>query len=501
MRRDLVGWLTVLALAVPATALAQSENKEKSLPRLGLDPAEPGVRSAPPATPFGIAPATSKEYVLDFHGYLLLPLRVGVQERQDPQTGSTDKVLHTPALIPQNYRRFQYTGVVPDPWVQLNLSYGNSTVAGTVIFASTAATEAEAMYDSVKQLGVSDAYITLNLSKQFGIPLQIRGGAMHNRYGAMGAFDGGRYGTPLIARVNSVGETATASFKLGKTSFLVEQGIGGQLGRMPSGMVSSGWNDFGDPNVGSSYVSHLHAGLDYSGLLQFGAHYVTAWSQDDQGPTGALNQGRISVIGADARLTAGRGGHLYAGFAQTMATNANFVSGIIEVLNSRGGNGLVSEYLGKNSGGDGALTTFGAQYDLSVARALFGDKYRGRNPDFLFSLFTLGTKVKSDDPDQDGVLKIKGGFEGTYNMMSWFGASGRFDHVRQDHDVNSRAFTVYTGRLLFHSDWMSRDEFALSYSHFVYGNQVYAASGYPAVDNPLLNPDKDVFSLSGTFWW
>jgi hypothetical protein len=499
MRTNLVGSLVLSALLTPApvSAQAQAAAAGPALPRLGLDPAEPSVPSAQPATPFGVAPATSKEYVLDFHGYLLLPLRVGVHERED----GSGTVLHTPALVPQNYRRFQYTGVLPDPWIQLNLTYGNSTLAGTVILGSTAATEAESYYDPVKQLGVSDAYVTLNLSEQLGIPFQFRGGAMHHRYGSMGAFDSGRYGTPLIARINGIGETATAAFALGPATLVLEQGIAGQLGRMPNGVPSSGWNDFGNPDAGASYVGHFHAGLSLAERVQLGLHYATAWSQDDQNASGRLAKGHINVLGVDARLTWGRFGHLYGGVARTTASNAGVVSGIVEVLNARGGKELVSEYLGRNSGGDGGLTTFGAQYDLSIARARFGDAYQGRNPDILLSAFGIGTKVDSDDEDADGVLKLKAGAEVTYTMASWFGVAGRFDHVRQDNERNRRSFSIYSGRLLFHTDWRSRDEFALSYSHFVYGREVYAEKGSPPVDDPTANPDRDALSLSATFWW
>lgn len=499
MRPHLAGALVLCALLAPAPAVAQPKDEQTGpeLPRLGLDPAEPSVRSAQPATPFGVAPATSKEYVLDFHGYLLLPLRVGVHKKE----GQSGTVLHTPPLVPQNFRRFQYTGVLPDPWIQLNLTYGNSTLAGTVILASAAATEAESFYDPVKQLGVSDAYVTLNLSQQLGIPFQVRGGAMHNRYGSMGAFDSGRYGTPLIARINAIGETATAALELGQATLVLEQGIGGQLGRMPNGVPSSGWNDFGNPDAGASYVGHFHAGLSLADRFQLGLHYATAWSQDDQNASGALAKGHVNVLGADARLTWGRFGHLYAGIAQTKASNASVVSGIIEVLNARGGKGLVTEYLGANSGGNGGLTTFGAQYDLSVARARFGDAYQGRNPDILLSAFGIGTKVESDDAGSDGVLKLKGGAEVTYTMASWFGVSGRFDHVRLDNDRNRRSFSIYSSRLLFHTNWRSRDEFALQYSHFVYGREVYAAKGSPPVDDPTANPDRDALSLSATFWW
>jgi len=502
MQRDLACWLALSVLAISTPAQAE-EPKEKApeLPRLGMDPAEPGVRSAPPAIPFGIPPATSKEYVFDFHGYLLLPLRIGVHTQEDPAPGQSATVLHTPPLIPQNYRRFEYTAVVPDPWVQLNFTYGNSLVAGTAILAATAVSEAEAVYDPVQQLGVSDAYLTFNLTEPVGTPFQGRVGAMSNRYGVMGAFDAGRYATPLIARVNAVGETITAGFHFGSTTLILEQGIGGQLGRMPAGFVSSGWNDFGDPNVGSSYVAHFHAGLGLGDLLQFGAHYVTAWSQDDQNLDSTLANGRISVLGADARLTAGRWGHFYLGGARTDAANSGVVSGIVEVLNARGGPGLVSEYLGPNSNGDGALTTFGAQYDMSLSRMVFDEEFRGENTDVLFSLFGIGTKVTSDDPEYDGVLKLKMGAEGTYNLTSWFGVGARFDHVRLNSEINAKSFNITTARVLFHTDWLSRDEFALQYSLFAYGDQVNVARGYPPVEDSSLNPDRHVIAMSATFWW
>jgi hypothetical protein len=490
--------------------MAESKAKDKNVPRLGLDPAEPGVRSAPPATPFGIDPATSKEYVFDFHGYMLLPMVLGVHDRENSVLGESGTVLHTPALVPQDHTRFQFTGVVPTPWVQLNLSYGNSTVAGTVIIAATTAYEGEAVYDPVRQLGVSNAYITLNLKPQTGIPLQLRAGAMQNRYGSMGAFDSGRYATPLIARINAVGQTATAAFELGELALVFEEGFGGQLGRMPTGMSSEGWNDFGDPRVGSSYVLHFHGGIAWKGLLQLGLHYVTAWSQDDQGSTSTLTEGRISVFGADGRLTAGRYGHLYAGASYVKAVNSLYVSGIIEILNARGGEGLMNEYFGpasktgqppNNNDGDGALTIVGFQYDMSLSRLLYDEQYHGKNPDVFFSLFGIGAKVKSDDPAYDGVLKLKGGAEVTYTMASWVAFSGRADIVRQDNNFNRRSFNIYTARLLFHTGWLSRDEFSLQYSRFVYGREVYAESGYPPVDDTSLNPDRHVLSLSATFWW
>lgn len=495
--RALTGLLLLSALAIPAAAQAQSA----ALPRLGLDPGEPQAPSAAPSVPFGV-PATSRQFTLDFHGYLQLPLRVGVLKRDNPNDQQSETALHTPPLIPQNLRRFQYTGVIPETWTQLNFTYGNSIIAGTVILAARSLTDATGMFNPVEQLGANDAYLTVNLTEPAGIPLQVRVGAMTGRYGNMGTYDSGRYGTPLIARTNSVGENIAAGFKLGRDFTLaLEQGFGGQLGRPPRGLVPAGWNGFADPNVGASFVNQLHAGIGYKDLLQLGLHYFTAFTSDDQVTAPRKADGRISVLGGEARLTAGRGGHLFLGVARTEARDAAAVSGVIEILNARGGPELMDEYLGPSSGGNGALTVFGGQYDLSVARLVFADAYKGKSPDLRLSLFGAAVSVESDDAAYDGKSKLKGGVEATYDLASWFGVSTRFDHVRPDSDDTRQAFNIISPRVLFHTGWQSRDELALQYSHFMYGSAVVVERGFPPRPDPDVNPDKHVFSLSGTFWW
>ncbi len=493
---------------MPSLAMAADEG----LPRLGLSPGEPQARSAAPSIPFGIHPAESKEFVLDFHGYLLLPATLGMHERQGEI--STDSsvtppvvtarpdgmVLHSPPLMAQDLRSFEYTAVVPRPWVQLNFIYGNSTVSGTTILAATTLTDAAGYYDLVDQFGVNDAFITVNATKYFHFPFQLNVGAYTGRYGAMGAYDAGRYGTPLMARTNTIGETITTGYKLGEFFLVLEQGLGGQLGRPPVGMPAAGWNDFA-PDVGATFVNHAHLGLVYGGLVHLGLHYFYAWTKDDLVKGGQVPNGRITVVGADVHFTAGRAGHLYLGTVYTKATDAAKVSGAIEILNARGGPELIEQYLGPKSNGYGSLTTFGAQYDLSISKLIFGQLYTGKSPDILLSLFTVGTAVSSQDPDYDGVFKVKMGGEVTYLMMSWLGVSERFDHVRLHGGDSKQAFTIMSSRLLFHTGWKSRDEIALQYSYFQYGSEVYVKTGYPPVLDPTANPDRHVFTLSGTFWW
>src|ERR1022692_3548489 len=368
----------------------------------------------------------------------------------------------------------------------------------------------------------------------------------------MGGYDAGRYGTPLIARTNTIGETITGSLRLGGDLFLMfEQGLGGQMGRPPIALQPAGWNDFANSNVGATFVNHAHVGLAYAQLLRLGFHYLTAWTQDDlaDGGVGSVPDGRITVLGADINLTAGRAGHLYFGVARTWATNAETVSGAIEILNARGGPDLQANYLGINltagraghlyfgvartwatnaetvsgaieilnaRGGpdlqanylgidptthhvNGHLTIFGGQYDLSLARLVFGKWYSGFSPDVMISLFGVGAAVSSADPTRNGILKLKGGVEATYLFLSWMGVSERFDHVREDNSDSKQAFTSLSSRLLFHTGWRSRNEIALQYAYFVYGSSVQALTGYPPVIE--VNPDRQVFSLTGTIWW
>lgn len=499
------GWKAGLALALvglPRLALAADNGSDKEIPVLGMSPGEPQVRSATPSIPFGTQPADSKQNVLDFHGYLLLPAYLAVHDREGPLLpGQSSTVLHSPPLVPQDLRGFEYVGVLPDPWLQLNLLYGNSTLYATAILAGTSAVDAAGYHNPADQFGVNDAFVTANLSKTFGFPFQLNVGAFTGRYGAMGAWDAGRYGTPLIARTNTIGENIITGIKLGDFFLVLDQGLGGQLGRPPADIVPAGWNDFANGNVGATFVNQVHVGAAYRDVAKLGLHYLTAWTQDDVSLGGKMPNGRITVLGADLHLTAKRAGHLYLGAVRTQATNAGYVSGAIEIMNARGGPELIEQYLGPASNGNGSLSTLGAQYDLSVARLVFGDLYTGMSPDVLISLFGVGTYVKSDDATYSGVFKMKGGAEATYLPLSWFGVSERLDHVRLHGSDSKQAFTIWSTRLLLHTGWKSRGELALQYSHFVYGSSVYVKTGYPPAIDPSVNPDRDVFALTATYWW
>jgi hypothetical protein len=515
--------LSTLLLATCASIPAFADDSDAPPIQLGLAPGSPQVGTLPGGmTPtYGQQSTDATDWRFDFHGFFTMPIRAGINKREGSVTSQQHKtVLHAPPVVPDDRDSFSYTGVVPNPYVQLNFSYGNSVVTGNVFLLARAASNATSFFDPPSQQGIYDAFLTFtlpDLAKSSHFDVNV--GAFSNRYGVMGEYDEGRYGTPIIARTNGVGENIVGKFALGDWVVDVEQGFQGQLDKAPNGLVPEGWNNFADPAVGTSFVHHEHLGLGYRGIATLGLHYVSGWSQDDRGATLKQPDGSINVLGADLRLSTGRFGYLYGGASYTKAKDARSVGNSIQIMNTVGGPGLMTNYLGPNSGGNGTLTTLAAQYDLSIARLYnYPRAFKGEWADVVVSLFGMRTHVTSDQkgfylPTQrtyDGVNMTKFGGELTYSMLSWLAASVRGDHVINDDHDSSQTFTVVSPRLIFRSKWQAHDQVVLQYSHWIDGappdpafpgGGVRVRDGYPATQNLLLSPDKDMISLSASMWW
>jgi hypothetical protein len=507
------GLLVATSASVPAFAQSvapKSGDDDKApppQPSLGLAPGTPQVGTLPGGlTPaYGQAPADQQDWRFDFHGFLTMPLRAGVNTRSGVVTTDQHQVtLHAPPGVPDYIDSFTYTSIVPNPYAQLNFSYGNSVVTGTVIVLAETAVTAQSFFNPPSEAGVADAFLTYRLPNLVDKShFEINVGVFSNRYGIMGEYDLGRYGTPAIAQLNGAGENVIGQFTLGKGFLLdVEQGIQGQLDHPPEGILPAGWNGFADPSVGSGFANHVHVGLGYLGVATLGAHYISAWTQDDRASQGTTPDGSIGVLAADLRLSMNRFGHFYFSAARTHAQNSGSVGGVIQVLNTTGGAGLVSNYFGPDSGGTGSLLTFAGQYDLSIGRLLrYPSTFKGDGPDIVVSLFGMQTLVSSNEPSYDNVTKRKYGVEGGYALLPWLAASLRLDRVEPNSNDASQTFTVASPRLIFRSGWQAHDQVVLQYSRWVDGSGVVVRSGYPAAPDPSIHPDENVISLSASMWW
>jgi hypothetical protein len=502
MKRGLKLSLMLLgaAVALPAAAQEQAPANE----RLGLAPGVPQADPLPGGTQpaFGQPSSGPQDWRFDFHGFFTAPLRVGLNQRENPTGDQSKLVLHAPPVVPDDLETFSHTGVVPTPYAQMNFSYGNSVVTGNVIILARTANVSTGFFDPSAQMGVNDVFLNFNLPNiGKDMHFEVNLGQFSNRYGVMGEYDEGRYGTPLIARTNGAGENIIGRFKLGDITLFVEQGFQGQSDKAPTGMVSDGWNGFADPNVGTSYVNHVHAGVGIMGAATVGLHYMNAFAKDDRATGPNRPDGSINILGGDLRLTLKKYGHLYAGASLVDAENSSSVGRIVEVLNTRGGRGLMDNYFGPKSDGTGKLVIFGGQYDLSLARLLRTDGFRGDGPDIFVSLFALGAKVTSDDTNFDKFTKLKLGGEGTYSLLPWLAAGVRYDMVKPDVKYDSYNFAVLSPRMIFRTGWQARDQVTLQYSHWFNGKYTTVRDGYPPKPNVSIYPDEDVVSLSASMWW
>ena len=494
-----------------ASEAADAEAKKRAAapsPRLtlGLSPGAPDLASLPGGvTPaFGSRDLSSKDWRFEFHGMVFLPLRFGINTRENPGSNQKSTVLHAPPRVPGDFETFTYTSVVPDPWNQLNFTYGNNTVAATVVVAARTVTSANGYFDPPDMMGINDAFLTFRVPLKSEIfKMQLNLGAFANRYGYMGEYDMGQYGTPLIARVSGTGLTGTGTLKLGNLSLMMEAGFQGQFNKAPVGVEPAGWNGFADPDVGSSYAGHGHIGLNFNGKAELGGHIIGAFTKDDRASNQDIPEGHITVGGADLRLTLGRFGHLYGGYAFTDAETARSVSSVIRILNAPGGPGLMDQYFGPNSEGTGQLHTAGFQYDLSLGNLLrYPNYFEGDGPDLLISAFGIYTHAKSpNDEDYDDIGKFKFGGELGYSALKWLALGFRYDHVMPELGEGETYNSIVTGRIIFHSDWNSRDQVVLQYSYFNCGSASVVREGYPPADDPTIVPDSHVLSLTATLWW
>lgn len=487
-------------------AASESPTEYQLDTRLTLDPTVPYTNALPGGTTpaFGEKPTGTGDWRFDFHGMLIAPLRAGINSRNDSSPDKDKTVLHAPPVVPDDRETFSHTGVVPNPYVQMNFAYGNSVVTGVVTILAQQQSVSVGFFDPATQPGVYDAYLDIhpNLGKR--VKLRAYVGAFSNRYGALGEYDLGRYGTPLIARVNGMGESIAATIGLNKDfSVVLEQGIQGLSNKAPVDIYPDGWNDFADSTVGTSFAHHYHLGASYRGMVTLGGHYIHALSRDERA-TGTLGpDGNIRILGGDLRLSLGRFGHFRAAFSQTTAENASTVGRVVEVMNTRGGPGLIQNYFGSHSNGNGKLVLFGGQYDLSIGKLVsYPVPFTADGPDLVVSLFGISGKVtESDDVRNKGLAMNKFGGEVTYGMLSWLAGALRYDRVTPDTMYSQKTFAVVSPRLIFHTDWSSTDQIVLQYSHWFNGSMVTVRDGYPPREDPTIVPDEDMISLSANMWW
>lgn len=481
-------------------APAPAATAPAAAPRLGNDPSRPrgdgglGPRLARPDDGGGDGDGEAADedgFRLRFHGFLRVPMRVGLGGGQ----------VHSPPQIPDGaYTDWRYTNVSGGPWTELWLSYGNGTVSANVVLAAYDISDAS-YRDLLSQLGIHQSFLTFSFPRLFG----ARGGvtwnvgAFSSRYGTAGQYDAGKYDTYLFGATHVAGETVSAHYRLADDLTLaIDHGVGAKLQVTPlvDGLEAPYLPYPGDVQQGSTLLHHAHAGLGIGDTLTVAAHFLTAWTDDAR--SSAEIDGRITNVGVDVKLVGHRLGDGYLGYSRILSADPLRVAGAFEALHSFEGWNLRDNYFGSDATGTGTIDTVMFQHQFSLSRYLWAPQpFWGQGPDLVASVFGMYNHVASDDPAFTAPAnKLKLGGDVTYTPRSWLGVGLRYDRVAPDTSDASTTFHVISPSITLRSKFASREEVVIGTSHYVNGDAV--TPGYP---HETLAPDGTVVRISAAMWW
>lgn len=510
-------------------------------------PAKPAPQASKPAQPQGQKPnappptfggnaspvvsAGTSASGFDFHGYFRAPMRIGIGVRDNPTADQSATTLHAPVVPDDQYLSWQYTGHQARDWAELYFSYTKGWARATAGILAFNFTDA-AWKENLAQFGIAQGWITLTPEMPWlNVRLEAKIGSFWGRYGMAGKYDAGYYDTFLFGRTHTLGETLKMEIDVGNVTLWGEQGFGV---RRPNPSI---YND-----ARFTLVNHLHAGLSWKKTVDLSLHHFYTWAQEEDRPGGTLPNapdGSLNVIGADVRVDANMYGYLYAGFSHVAAEHARVVGSAVEVLHSNGGGefglGITSNYLDgpqRRSNGNGSVDTIMAQYELSIANILTnlkkpGERYWGEGPDLKLAAFTMINFVSSDDPDMEGVRKLKYGFDLNGRLKSWLGLGLRFDRLQPNSKIPEQSFAIISPRIVFRSEWLAHEEISLQYSRYMYNQRECAdptrptlcvqppsaptlPDGFGATTTnqdpgtrgaPTTRPDLNVVRLQASIWW
>jgi hypothetical protein len=219
-----------------------------------------------------------------------------------------------------------------------------------------------------------------------------------------------------------------------------------------------------------------------------------------------IPDGKISVYGFDASLTHPILGLLAIGGSHVSAHDSWPLRGLLTF----GGEGkdLTERWLGNDTGGTGQVDALGINWSGSLGRILASPKpFDSNGPDILINagavVATSRTNSACGDAATcfDGRWRHKYGADVLYAFLPQMAAGVRVDRVVPNSKDSSETFHVLAARLVFKTDWQSRESVMLLYARWFYGTNTHPE--YSSLTNSLALPrlDEQLFAVNVNMWW
>jgi len=88
-----------------------------------------------------------------------------------------------------------------------------------------------------------------------------------------------------------------------------------------------------------------------------------------------------------------------------------------------------------------------------------------------------------------------------YSFDKHVAAALRLDHVLPDLEDFGRSFGVVSPKLIFRTDWITREAVTVQYSGYLLGDDVIVTGDNRLVNTNSENPDRHMVSVFATMWW
>ena len=481
---------------------------------LGTSPYVPKVGAFPGGeTPGYAAPMPSEEWTFRWSGFFTASLQFSENQRVDPAPGQNKTVFHVPPQTVDEYGSFVGTTTMPGQWAQMAFAYGNRYVTANVTLTTWNPTDASTYYQIGSQQFINNAYLAFNIPPIAGVRTRAQVGYFYNIYGSLGQYGLGMYTNPIVGGVRGVGEDLIAEYDVTDTLTLsLEDGVmGSRNGMIPINVIQTGQNGAGSTAWPASWVHHLHAGFEKRGEITARArlHYLDNWAQDDrvqlpvdnpatrQIDESYVKDGRIRTYGLDGNVGSALWGYLGAGVSFIDAHDAYPVKGIL----SFGGDGesLTNRWFGVTTGGTGQLLVAGVNYTASIGRIVsYPVPFSSNGPDVTVNAGFEIAHSWTDFQSFSDRTRHKYGLDVLYTFLPYMGFGIRADRVVPNSNDSQETFHVIAPRLVFKTDWTSREQITLLYAKWFYGAHTHPEASSITTGDRL---DDQLFALNAQIWW
>src|SRR5512133_3196994 len=481
---------------------------------LGMSPYTPETTALPGGvTPSYGVPKSAQDWSFRYSGFMTVSLQPSLYERRNPTAQQSKWAWHTPPMTIDEWYSFTSTNTQPNNWVNMKFEYGNSKVTTHLSFDTWNPTDPTSYYQIGSQYFINNAYVDYHPFSVGNFRLSIRAGMNTQSYGMLARYVPGIYVNPLIGVLRGIGETVSAEYELtDKLVLTLEHGVmTARNGKIANNIISGPVNGYNRPTWPAAWVHHAHAGVVYKSdkRLELQFQYHQNWSQDErvqraednpvtrQMDESNIPDGRITILGVDARMISDVWGYLAAGVSYLDAKHAFPLKGVM----TYGGDGeyLSDRFLGVPSDGTGQLFVAAINYGVSLGKIVAHPQpFAGDGPDIQINTGFHWATTRQGYANWNARNRYKGGIDAIYTFLRQVGIGARFDTGVPNSKDMDETFYVLATRLQLKTDWNSREQIQLIYAKWFFGSHTRNEGTGERTPERL---DSQMVALNFNMWW